>query len=373
MAKRYVTIVNYFRLRRFGSEPPVLAILSFLPLRDRCLILTEVLRGDPYNVTLHKKLSMAILKTGKLEDALEFLADAAQKGFLTWYDEQALREKILLLHEPRTEDYGSAATYYDTLAKIRDEWPKLHSDPEIASLAQDFVTVLTDYCVMEIADNEYAQDPSEDPIDVEKLVEKADFNAMLLGSRGMQLYREGKLDESVAAFTQAISSMPDNSNWPVMRGTVYQDMRRYDLAESDFRETLIAQPTDWSAMYRLGMNYWFQRMAGPAVEWLSLSLRRAPDEDLERTVGTYRSDILMVSKQVIAYNLANIMLQLGKVDEALRLCEEALQVSPEYPYPWLVRGLALIRKGNQAEGNSALQKAAALGLPQALEFIDIGA
>jgi len=95
---KYAAILSYFDTHPFGSEMPVLTLLSTLPPRDRCAILEVIRAKDPSNVEVYNKLSMAYLKDGQETKARSLLQEGLQSGALDDFTFQQLDEKITFLH-----------------------------------------------------------------------------------------------------------------------------------------------------------------------------------------------------------------------------------------------------------------------------------
>jgi len=95
---KYADILAYFDRHPFGSEMPVLTLLSTLPPRDRCSILEVIRAKDPSNVEVYNKLSMAYLKNGQESKARELLQEGLETDALDDFTFQQLDEKITFLH-----------------------------------------------------------------------------------------------------------------------------------------------------------------------------------------------------------------------------------------------------------------------------------
>lgn len=78
-------IIEYFKKYRFGSEAPVLTLLSALPPRSRVKIIEEVRKNDEFNEWTIDKLSMAYLKSGDIGKSKEFLKKCLKNNYI---DEQ---------------------------------------------------------------------------------------------------------------------------------------------------------------------------------------------------------------------------------------------------------------------------------------------
>lgn len=112
---RYDDILAYFEQRPFGSYPPDMTVLSGLPPVDRCLILEQVyLRGFCDVLALIDKLSMAYLKAGWKNIALEFLDSAYRRRLMPYDAYLYFQDKIEGLSSVRL----SSKTYAESVATI---------------------------------------------------------------------------------------------------------------------------------------------------------------------------------------------------------------------------------------------------------------
>jgi hypothetical protein len=94
---KYDGVLAYFAKHRFGTEMPVLTLLSILPPHDRCSILEEVLAGDSANTVIYEKLSMAYLKDNQEAKARDLLRSGLKSGALDAFTYEQLDEKISYL------------------------------------------------------------------------------------------------------------------------------------------------------------------------------------------------------------------------------------------------------------------------------------
>jgi len=113
---KYETIISYFKSHGFGTEMPVLTLLSTLPPRDRCIILEILWEKDQSNIEIYNKLSMAYLKNGQELKALSFLKLGHDIGALDAFTYQQLVEKISFLSSNmHAATQKPSQSYSDTL------------------------------------------------------------------------------------------------------------------------------------------------------------------------------------------------------------------------------------------------------------------
>ena len=83
IGSRYDEILAYFKRVPFGCNPPDMRALSYLPPVDRCLILEQVLlKADGDILALVDKLSMAYLKAGWMDLAIDFVRASYRRGLI---------------------------------------------------------------------------------------------------------------------------------------------------------------------------------------------------------------------------------------------------------------------------------------------------
>ena len=63
--------------------------------------------------------------------------------------------------------------------------------------------------------------------------------------------------------------------------------------------------------------------------------------------------------------MAQQLLRVGQVDEAVQFAERSTEIAPDYPEGWLLLGLSLVRKNQKQDAINAFQKAKELGSEQA--------
>jgi Flp pilus assembly protein TadD len=195
-------------------------------------------------------------------------------------------------------------------------------------------------------------------------------DAMVFSQRALDAYGTKEYEKSIVNFNNAITAHPSNQNFYTMRGTVYEDMGNDYEAEKDFRKSLELQPNNFLAAYRLGMVFFRKKDFNSAIKWLKLSYDNAPDMDFD-PIGMGKNNILYVAKKLIAGNLGNFLTQVKKYNESFEYLDEAIRLDPNYPNPYMAKGLALAQIGEVQEGIKYLEKAENLGVGQATMIIQM--
>lgn len=149
--------------------------------------------------------------------------------------------------------------------------------------------------------------------------------------------------------------------------TVYEDMGDDNKAKVDFEKALQLNPDDYIAQFRLGMLYQRRKDLNNAVVWLRKSYRN--QSSYSSLLGNVYNNLIFVHKRVIAYNLGNFLIQLGRVDEGMQYIDEVIKNCPDYSYPFYVKGLTFASDGKYSEAAGYLKKASDLGHPTAPQVL----
>ena len=122
VSEKYSSILSYFYRHDFGTEMPVLTLLSTLPPRDRCVILEILWQKDPDNIEIYNKLSMAYLKNGDEHSARAFLQKGYDIGALDDDIFQQLNDKISFFASNMHAAQKPSQSYTDTLILLRSRF-----------------------------------------------------------------------------------------------------------------------------------------------------------------------------------------------------------------------------------------------------------
>ncbi|QQR86536.1 MAG: hypothetical protein IPJ76_18450 [Flavobacteriales bacterium] len=146
MGAEHLGFIGYFKQRRFGSEPPVMSLLSLLPPKDRCEILEDVRAYDPANINVFDKLSMAYMKSNRMELGLNLIAQGLAGGHLSYDNGQILRQKLESMQANHRGSFGSAQNYGDCQALLASHVQQMRTNGTYAQL-KDFCDVMETYLI----------------------------------------------------------------------------------------------------------------------------------------------------------------------------------------------------------------------------------
>ena len=183
----------------------------------------------------------------------------------------------------------------------------------------------------------------------------------------MAAYDAKQYSTAISHYDRVISSAPQEAMYYTRRGTVYEDMGDDNKAKVDFEKALQLNPDDYIAQFRLGMLYQRRKDLNNAVVWLRKSYRN--QSSYSSLLGNVYNNLIFVHKRVIAYNLGNFLIQLGRVDEGMQYIDEVIKNCPDYSYPFYVKGLTFASDGKYSVAAGYLKKASDLGHPTAPQVL----
>jgi tetratricopeptide (TPR) repeat protein len=158
-------------------------------------------------------------------------------------------------------------------------------------------------------------------------------------SEGVTLSNEGKHDEAIAKFNLVIADVPKCVECYQNIGTVYTRKKEYDKAEEAFKKAIEIKPDSADAYNGLATVYNAQKKFNEAAE----ASAQAQKLGAAGTAGGGGASGGTVFNQgVIAWNA-------GKIPEAKKLFEQAVQLDPKLAdaHYWL--GMATVNEGKLPE------------------------
>jgi cytochrome c-type biogenesis protein CcmH/NrfG len=174
--------------------------------------------------------------------------------------------------------------------------------------------------------------------DRKKAEEKANALKGAFG-QGVELSNEGKHDEAIAKFNEVIAQVPQCLECYQNIGTVYTRKKEYDQAEAAFKKALELKPDSADAYNGLATVYNAQKKFDLAAE---ASAQAQKITGAAGTAGGGGNAGTVFNQGVIAWNA-------GKVPEAKKLFEQAVQLDPKLAdaHYWL--GMATVNEGKLPE------------------------
>lgn len=106
-------VIEYFKKHKFGSEPPVLTLLSALPPRSRIKIIEGLGENRECNKWIIDKLSMAYLKNNQIDKSKDYLKECLDKKYINDEEYRYFVEKIDLLNS-QISKFDISKNIFDT-------------------------------------------------------------------------------------------------------------------------------------------------------------------------------------------------------------------------------------------------------------------
>jgi len=150
---------------------------------------------------------------------------------------------------------------------------------------------------------------------------------MAYNNLGVELDKQGRLEEAVECFLKALQIKPDYVDAHYSLGVVLEKQDRKEAAMDHYLQALRINPNYVRAQYNIGLSLSKQGRLEEAVDYYLQALRINPEY-----VDAH-------------YNLANILIKQGRTREAIDHYRRVLRISPDYAEAHNNLGLALETQG----------------------------
>jgi tetratricopeptide (TPR) repeat protein len=165
---------------------------------------------------------------------------------------------------------------------------------------------------------------------------------------------EGRVDEAISHFQQALQIKPDNADIHNNLGTALLQKRRVDEAIIQYQQALQINPALALTHINLGFGLFQKGKVDEAITQYQ--------EALELNPGLAAAH----------YNLGTALMQKGKADEAILQYQQALQIKPDYAEVYNNLGNALLQKGRVDDAILHFQKALQIRPDSATSHFNLG-
>jgi protein O-mannosyl-transferase len=156
---------------------------------------------------------------------------------------------------------------------------------------------------------------------------------------GNALLQDGKIDEAMGNYQDAVQIKPDYADARNNLGNILLQKGRVEEAITQFQKTLQIKPDNADARYNLGLSFHQQGRLDEAISQYEKALKIKPDYAKAH------------------YNLGNALLQKGRADEAIAQYQKALDIEPDNADVHLNLGNALQQKDREDEAMAHVEKA----------------
>ena len=173
---------------------------------------------------------------------------------------------------------------------------------------------------------------------IRDIYEKETLNLPLI-SKGWTLYRQGKYDDAIKAYDEAIRLDPNLASAWNEKGKVLFMQRLYDSAIQAYDEAISLDP-----------NF--------AMAWFNKGFALNAIEKFDEAIQAYNEAIRLDPNYKVAwYNKGETLGNQGKYDEAIKAYDEAIRLDPMYFAPWEGKGISLKNVGEYEEAIKAFDEA----------------
>ncbi|UCC21917.1 MAG: tetratricopeptide repeat protein [Planctomycetota bacterium] len=190
---------------------------------------------------------------------------------------------------------------------------------------------------------------------------------------GIVLLRQGKIDDAIAALVEVLSYRGD---WPITHnylGLAHAQKGELDLAVQNYNAALQLEPDYVDAYKNLGVAHKEQGKTNEAIDKWRAGLEIEPDNpDIHYNIGLvmaeqYKYDeavshfnVTLAAKPDWAeahHNIGAVYYLQGKLDLAARHCSEAIRLSPDYYDAHQNMGMVMTKQGKLDEAIKHFTKA----------------
>ncbi len=207
----------------------------------------------------------------------------------------------------------------------------------------------------------------------EHAIEVTNNNHVAHCNLGAAIAKQGRLDEAISHYRQALHIKPRYAGAHYNLGTALQSQGKLDEAISHFHQALRVDPNYAEAHNNLGISLRAQGKLGEAASHYRQALRLKPDfaeahnslgnmlatqGNLDEAISHFRQALGTKPNFAEAhYNLGIALKSQGKLDEAISHFYQALQAKPDFPEAHDNLGTAFKLQGKLDEAVSHFRQA----------------
>lgn len=223
---------------------------------------------------------------------------------------------------PRHTEEKLKKTHEERVRKYNEQWDQLNENPEAKEALQ----------AMNAAELKEAEQREK-----EKSLTARDYFR-----RGFRAAQEGREQDAINEYTEAIRLDPDYIPAYNNRGNLYRSLKEHKKAFEDYNKALELNPQYAYAYNGRGLLYWDLKEWGNALE-------------------NYNKAIELNPTYALAYrNRGLLYVELGELDNAVEDYTQAIQLDPKYKRAYLSRANAYDALGQKALAEADRKTAAKL-------------
>jgi Tfp pilus assembly protein PilF len=167
-------------------------------------------------------------------------------------------------------------------------------------------------------------------------------DANLHVQKGQEHVEEGRYEQAISEFDEAIGIDSENPTVYLMRGLAYFRMGQHEMAVQDYDEAIQLDPRSYGAYLSRGIIHATLGRSEKAIQDYDEAVRLNPDD-----LGSY-------------INRANAYVRLEQYEKAVEDYDESLKISPEHAGVYSMRSVAHASLGDTAKAESDRTRACEL-------------
>ncbi|QCK14978.1 tetratricopeptide repeat protein [Mangrovivirga cuniculi] len=173
-----------------------------------------------------------------------------------------------------------------------------------------------------------------------------------LSDKGDQLYKQGKYEEAIEAYSEYLETYPNNEIVIYNRGRSYEELGQFDEAIADYEKVLKIDDRHMNS--RLGLaSLFYKNEDYPSAEIiLTESMKISPE-----------------NPNVYALR-GKVNFQMSEFKQSITDLSNAIKIKPDMAEAYYYRGLAYIGTNKKSTGCADLQKALSMGIDVAQNSIN---
>jgi len=191
-------------------------------------------------------------------------------------------------------------------------------------------------------------------------------SALAALNRGKDLFTEGKYDEAIREFTDAIRLDPNFSDAYSYRARLYTAKEDIDRALADSNTAIKLYPNNAIAYYARGNAYIFKRKRDLAIAdynqaikldpnyalaYINRSVMYSDDDDNDRAIADATKAISIEPSNAVFYAYRGYMYNhKDDYDRAIADANQAIKLNPNYAFAYIVRAAAYLLKKDENRG-----------------------
>jgi len=166
--------------------------------------------------------------------------------------------------------------------------------------------------------------------------------------QGNVLFEQKKFAEAMALYQAFSDKYPSLYKVRLNVANCHMELQEYDKAIAEYQKVLDGLNAE--AADKKDNKLTAQVLSGIGDAYMRQNKFEEAEPYLKKSIDIDPAD------HALAYNVAEIMMQAGKADEAIRYYEMAIRIKPDWPKSYLKLGYAWLNKGNTEKAVESFTK-----------------